>query len=105
MKPIVCFLCNEVGHKPPQCPNKKKEKIKKDKIFAHLIETLAKNDSMASVNNQLLPMTLDSGAEISIVPQEFVNPSDFTGESLKFKGVLAKHAWTEARVVSVLRSA
>ena len=101
VKPIVCFLCNEVGHKSPQCPNKKKEKVKKVKIFAHLIETLAKNDVMASVNNHLLPMTLDSGAEISIVPQEFVNPSDFTGESLKFKGVLAKHAWTEARVANV----
>ena len=44
VKPIVCFLCNQVGHKSPQCPNKKKEKVKKVKIFAHLIETLAKND-------------------------------------------------------------
>ena len=82
VKPIVCFLCNEVGHKSPQCPNKKKEKVKKVKIFAHLIETLSKNDVMASIHNHLLPITLDSGAEISIVPQEFVNPSDFTGESV-----------------------
>ena len=35
------------------------------------------------------------------MPQEFVNPSDFTGEMLKFKGVLVKHEWTQARVANV----
>ena len=35
------------------------------------------------------------------MPQEFVREQDFTGETLKFKGVLAKHKWTEARVADV----
>ena len=51
------------------------------------MECLAENDVMASVDNHLVPMTLDSGAEVSIVPQEFVRLSDYTGEKLKFKGV------------------
>ena len=75
--------------------------MKKVKIYAHLIEKLAENDVMASVNKHLLPMTLDSGAEISIVPQEFVEPSNFTGESLKFKGILVKGEWIEAKVAKV----
>ena len=49
--------------------------MKKVKIYAHLIGKLAENDVMASVNKHLLPMYLDSGAEKSIVPQEFVEPS------------------------------
>ena len=58
-----------MGHKSAQCPTKEKDKVKKVKILAHPIETLAENDVMASVNNHLLPMILDSGAQVSIVPQ------------------------------------
>ena len=56
---------------------------------------------MASVNKHLLPMTLDFSAEISIVPQEYVEPSHFTGESLKFKGTLVKGEWIEAKVAKI----
>ena len=101
VKPITCFVCREVGHKSPQFPTRNKEKVKKVKIDAHLIETLAENDVMASVNSHLVPMTLDSGAEISLVPKEFVNPDNYTGESLKFKGVDAAGEWIEAKVANV----
>ena len=101
MKPLVCFSCRELGHKSPQCPNKRKEKVKRIKILPELVECLAENNVMASVNNHLVPMTLDSGAEVTIVPQEFVKPSDCMEEKLKFNGVLAKHEWTEARVAMI----
>ena len=78
---------------------RKKEKVKKEKIVAHMIETLAENDVMASVNDHRLPMTLDSGEEVSIVPQEFVKPSDFMGETLKW--CLCQTWVTEARVANV----
>ena len=61
VKPIVCFLCNEVGHTSPECPKKKKEKVKRVTILAHIIESLAENEVMASVNGNLLPMTWTQG--------------------------------------------
>ena len=85
VKLLVYFSCKEVDHKSPQCP----------------IECLAENDVMASVNSHLVPMALDSRAAVSIVPQKFVNSSNFTGEKLKFNGVFAKQEWTEARVARV----
>ena len=54
VKPLVCFSCREVGHKSPQCPNKRKEKVKRIKILPELVECLAENDVMASVNNHLV---------------------------------------------------
>ena len=100
-KPITCYNFNEVGHKSPQCHLGKKDKVKKVKISTEQIETLDKNDVMASVNDKLVPMTLDSGAKISIAPKEFVKQSDFIGETLKFKGILANYELTEAQVANV----
>ena len=93
--------CKEVGHKSPQCPKKKRERVKRVKILASQVETLGENDVMASVNSNLMPMTLDSGAEMSIVPREFVRESEYMGETLKFMGVLINHEHSEAKVASV----
>ena len=59
LKPIVCFVFKEVGHKSPQCPNRQREKVKKVKIQAHLIEKLAANDVIASLNSNCMPMMMD----------------------------------------------
>ena len=56
---------------------------------------------MARVNGHLVPTTIDSGAKISIVPNEFIKSDDFVGETLKFKGVLAGYEWTKAHVAKV----
>ena len=101
MKPIVCYSCNEVGHKAPQCLLRKKDKVKKVTISADQVETLDTNDVMASVNGQLVPITIDSGAKVSIVPEESVQELDFVGETLKFKSNLSKCEWTEAQVANV----
>ena len=101
VKLIVCFVCREVGHKCLQCPNRQKEKVKKVTIQAHLMERLATNDVMARFNDVRVPMTIDSGAEASIVPHELVRPQDFTGETIKCKGAFDKQVWTDARVASV----
>ena len=100
-KPIVCYNCKEVGHKSPQCPNNKRERVKKIKILASQVETLGENDVMASANSNLMPMTLNSGAEMPIVTREFVRESEYTGETFKFRGVLTNHEHSEAKVASV----
>ena len=38
MKPISCYIYKKVGHKLPQCTTRNKEKVKKVKIYAHMIE-------------------------------------------------------------------
>ena len=53
------------------------------------METLDNMDVIGSVNGQLIPITIDSGAKVSIVPEEFVKESDLDGTKLKFKGILA----------------
>ena len=63
-----------------------------------MIETLDDNDVMVSVNCHLVPITIDSGAKMSIFQQEFIQQSDFVGETFKFKGVLAGYKWREAQV-------
>ena len=72
----------------PSVPSRRKEKVKKVTISAGMIETLDDNDVVALVNGHLVPIAIDSGAKMSIVPQEFVEQSDFVGEILTFKGVL-----------------
>ena len=66
VKPMICFSCREVGHKSSQCPNRRKEKVKKIKILSYMIQCLAENYVMASVNSRLIPMTLDSGQKLTI---------------------------------------
>ena len=65
----------------------KKVLIQEDQI-AHL----ANNDVMAIVGGVRIPMTFDTGAQISLVPIELVRPDKFTGETLRFKGVLSKQS-------------
>ena len=64
-------------------------------VAAGNIETLDNMDVMGSVNGKLLPITIYSGANVSIVTEEFVKSSDFDGNTLKFKGILAGYQWTK----------
>ena len=99
-KPIVCFLCKEVGHKSPQCP-KKKEKIKRVLIKEDLIERLEENDVMAVVGSKRIPMTFDMGAPVSLVPVESVKPHEFTRATQKCKGILAPQEWSVGKGANI----
>ena len=104
VKPLVCFSCHEVGHKSPQCPKRNKDRVKKVLIQEDQIAHLANNDVMAIVGGVRIPMTFDTGAQISLVPIELVRPDEFTGETLRFKGVLSKQSWSEGKVATVTMS-
>ena len=71
-KPIVCFSCRDVCHKSPQCPKRKKDRVKRVLTQEHKIGRSAKNDIMATFGRKRMPMTLDSGAQISVVSIELV---------------------------------
>ena len=101
VKPIVCFTCHEVGHKSLQCPKRPKDKVKWVVIPENKIVHLARNDVMSEIAGKRVPLTFDTGAQISLVPNELVSEEEFTGEVSKFKGINSKREWSEGRVAKI----
>ena len=67
IKPIRCFGCGDLGHKSNVCP-KKKDKVKRLIIPWKHARELGYSDIMGKVNGVTLPVTMDSGADISLEP-------------------------------------
>ena len=78
--PIICYNCQEQGHKAPQCP-KRVTSVKRVQIPINRVKLLKENEVMGKVQGHLLPITVDTGAEITVVPEECVGESELTGES------------------------
>ena len=74
---ITCFNCQKKGHKSPQCPLKL---VKCVQVATLQPITLKDNELMGSIGAHVLPVTCDSGADITIVPEECVQEQDFTGD-------------------------
>ena len=87
-KPVVCFSCHQVGHKSPQCPKQQQGSVNRIKIPVDCVKALGNNEVMAEMSGILLPVTLDSGAQVTIVPEEAVKESEFTGETTRFSGIM-----------------
>ena len=62
---------------------------------------LAANDVMGKIADTRIPMTFDTGAQISLVPIELVKEDEFTWETSKFKGVTTDGSWSEGKVALV----
>ena len=75
---ITCYTCGEEGHKSPQCTKGiKVEKVVPKETKARPLRRIWKNhptDVQLSgrVNDQEVPVLLDSGATISVVPESMV---------------------------------
>jgi len=86
IKPIICYNCQEAGHKANECPKKEKktrrESHKRVKTRQQEVRTLCENDVMATVGKYTFPVTLDSGAFITVLPREFVEDADLTGNRI-----------------------
>ena len=67
-----------MGHKSPQCPKKPKDRVKRVKIPKDEIVSLGARDILPEVSGITIPVTLDTGADISVVPLEVVQPHQFT---------------------------
>ena len=76
---VTCFLCHQKGHKSPQCPQK--QQVKWVQIPAKDVVRLRDNELMGSLGPHVLPVTCDSGADITVVPEECVDPKLFTNET------------------------
>ena len=74
------FNCHQKGHISPNCPMKK-TKVKKVRVHEDKIEILKKNEVFGAVGPHRMPITLDTGVEISVVPEEAVEPQQFNGKN------------------------
>ena len=64
-----------MGHKSPQCPIRQHGTVKKIEIPVNRVKALADNEVMGQMSGILLPITLDSGAQVTVVPEEIIKDS------------------------------
>ena len=95
-----CFSCGIFGHKSPDCPSKvqgKKEPTKqgKEKDSKKALKTnrvsvteseTTDDQLMATVAGNTIPVSLNTGAQISILLEEAVPQSSCTGIKVRVKG-------------------
>ena len=87
---IICYTCGVEGHKSPQCP-KKPDGISKDVKLKPVKRVRQKQDKCARLNGQVnghsVPVVMDSGASVSIVPENLVSSENMLGERIAVQGV------------------
>ena len=76
---VTCFLCRQKGHKSPQCPQKQAQ-VRKIQIPANKVMPLKENQLFGSIGGHCMPITCDSGADVTVVPEECVQNGKFTGD-------------------------
>ena len=75
---VTCWTCQQKGHKSPQCPQRLNQ-VKRVQIPSEKIVPLRENELFDSVGSHRMPITCDSGADISVVPEDSVTAEKFTG--------------------------
>ena len=96
---IICFNCNEEGHKAPQCPKLKvKEEAKGEGAKTRPLKRLrasstSEDEIPGKVNGVDVLVLLDSGADVTIVPEHLVSKEQLTGETTWMKPYKAKEAF------------
>ena len=77
---VTCYNCRQRGHIAPNCP-KRNNKVKRVKVSEDQIVSLRRNEIFGSVGPHRMPVTCDTGAEVTVVPEECVEPCQKTGET------------------------
>ena len=85
---IICYICGVEGHKATTCPNRKEvqkgsgtKQVKQVKL-AEDLDTIVEG----KVNGKGASLLLDSGAHITVVPEDMVGEDLRTGEYVVLKG-------------------
>ena len=81
---VVCYTCGEEGHKSPQCPKGKGEKEVNKGARPKPVKRVWQSHPdcvqlVGEVDGHATPILLDSGADISVVPESMVAPERLAG--------------------------
>jgi len=82
---VVCFRCRAKGHKSPDCPSRPKGNRRVEFSNREPI-ALSEEELFGDVNSCATSITIDTGAQISIVPRECVLSDQWTGNRRKVRG-------------------
>ena len=95
---MVCYICGIEGHKATTCPNKKE--AQKGAKQVKRVETVENLDNLVEgrVNGRRAKLLLDSGAQITVVPENLVGEELRTGGYVRVKGVLTSGVMPLAKV-------
>ena len=81
---ITCFNCRQKGHKSPQCPLRQNQ-VKRIEIPSDKVVELKQNELFGAIGDHRLPVTCDTGADVTLVPEECVSDSQLTGETCEVR--------------------
>ena len=76
---VTCYNCRQKGHIAPNCP-KRADKVRKVRVLEEHIVCLRRNEVFGSVGPHRMPVTCDTSADITVVPDECVEPHQKTGK-------------------------
>jgi len=80
MKDVICFRCHQKEHKSPNSLSRPKGN-RRVKIPSNKLLYLQHNELFGRVGKHSMPITCDSGAQVSVVPEESVEEDELTGET------------------------
>jgi len=89
---VVCFRGNGKGHKSPACPTKPKSN-RRVRLPEREPVALSHEELFGAVGEYSMGITIDTGAQVSIVPKECVREEQMTGFKQKvrsFQGSLVE---------------
>ena len=85
-KQVKCFTCNRPGHKSADCLERKANYRRVETPEAE-VTVLDENETMVSIDGVLIPMTVDTGAKVSLVQRELIPSECLSGRKQLYFGV------------------
>ena len=97
---IICYICGIEGHKATTCPSKKEAQEGTNTKQVKRLEVVESLDNLVEgrINGRKAKLLLDTGAQITVVPENLVGEELKTGEYVKVKGVLTSGVMPLAKV-------
>ena len=83
---VICFRCKQKGHISMDCP-RNNNRVRQIRIPEGKLVSLGHNEMFGSVGPHRLPITLDTGAAVSVFPEECVEQSQMMGRTQQIKSI------------------
>jgi len=96
---VTCFRCNKKGHKSPDCPTRPRGN-RRVQVPDRKPVPLHDEEVFGSLNGCDLPVTIDTGAQITIVLIECVQDTQMMGRKMIVKSFQGSSVEGEACIVS-----